>query len=383
MANQSVIQLSSSEEERYKRHLSLSSVGRVGQERLKASRVLLAGLGGLGSPASMYLAAAGVGTIGIVEFDAVELSNLQRQTLYSTSDVGKQKLDVAKVRLSSLNPHVNVVAHNEKLTSMNATAILASYDVVIDGTDNFSTRYAINDACVQLGIPYVYGSVYQNEGQVSVFAIAGAPCYRCYMPHAPAVGTVPTCVEGGVLGVLPGIIGTIQATEAIKLILGVGDSLAGRLLMLDALKLEFLTVEIGRDSDCEVCGDNSRRNSNRVQQRPSAVPAPATTPNMTDNEDDISVSELAAMLQARAPMQLIDVREPVELKDGHIDGYTLIPMGELAFHVPRLRRDIVTVVYCHSGVRSAAAAYQLRMAGFDKVFNLIGGIVAWNREQGI
>jgi adenylyltransferase/sulfurtransferase len=361
---------------RYSRHLIMPEVGVDGQRRLKAARVLCIGAGGLGSPAALYLAAAGVGTIGIVDFDAVDSSNLQRQIIHGTPDVGRSKLESARERLGALNPNVRIEGHETALTSKNALGILREYDIVVDGTDNFPTRYLVNDACVILRKPNAYGSIFRFEGQASVFATKGGPCYRCLYPEPPPPGLVPSCAEGGVLGVLPGVIGTIQATEAIKLILGVGEPLVGRFLIYDALRMRFRELKLRRDPECPVCGDNPTvRELIDYEQfcgiRPAAA-APA--------EQEMTVEELKQVQDRREPLFLLDVREPQEFQICRIPGSTLIPLGELPNRVSELPAGPgapPVVVHCKSGVRSAKAVKLLRDRGIPDARNLKGGILAW------
>ena len=321
--------LSNDEVQRYSRHLIIPEVGVEGQQRLKAARVVCVGAGGLGSPASLYLAAAGVGTLGLVDFDVVDFSNLQRQILYSSSDVGRRKVEAAASRLTSLNPEVRVVTHEAPLSSANALDILRDYDVVVDGADNFPTRYLVNDACVLLGKPNAYGSIFRFDGQASVFATKGGPCYRCLYPEPPPPGLVPSCAEGGVLGVLPGFIGTIQATEAIKLILGIGNTLAGRLLLLDALSMEFRTMKLRRDPACPVCGDNPTVKALIDYQQFCGIPAATAAAAATPAVPEIAVDALKSAIDRHDKLWILDVREPREFEICRIPGSTLIPLGEL------------------------------------------------------
>jgi adenylyltransferase/sulfurtransferase len=362
---------------RYSRHLILPDVALAGQKRLKAARILLIGAGGLGSPAALYLAAAGVGTLGIVDFDVVDVTNLQRQVLHGTSAVGRPKLESAGSRIRDINPHVHVEPYETRLTSENALEIMRDYDVIVDGTDNFATRYLTNDACVILGKPNVYGSIFRFEGQASVFALPNGPCYRCLFPDPPPPGMVPSCAEGGVLGVLPGIVGTIQATEALKLVLGVGETLSGRLLLIDALTMRFRTVRVQRDPTCPACGTREIRELIDYDEY-CGVPAASDEHSMND-VPELTPRELAERLSARADLDLIDVREPYEWDIGRIPGARLIPLGDLAGAMSALdsHRDIV--VYCRSGVRSADATRRLRAAGF-RATNLAGGILRWSDE---
>ena len=370
---------------RYARHLALPEVGLEGQRRLKASRVLCVGAGGLGSPLALYLAAAGVGTLGIVDSDEVDATNLQRQLLHGTSDVGRSKIDSAVDRLREVNPHVEVVGHETRLTSQNALEILAGYDVVVDGTDNFPTRYLVNDACVLLGKPNVYGSIFRWEGQVSVFATDGGPCYRCLFREPPPPGLVPSCAEGGVLGVLPGIIGSMQAMETVKLLLGVGESLAGRLLIFDALEMTWREVRLKRNPLCPVCGDEPTQTELidyeifcGLKPDPDA-PAPVDTgPPIPE----VHATWVDGRLKSdRAPV-LLDVRESWEWLVSSLEshGALLIPLGELEARMGEVPRDRPIVVYCRSGERSLTAARSLAEAGFEDVANLAGGMLAWARD---
>ncbi len=363
---------------RYSRHLTLPDVGMAGQRKLKAGRILLIGAGGLGSPLALYLAAAGVGTLGIVDFDVVDVSNLQRQVLHGTKDVGRPKLESAEDRIRDVNPHVHVEPYETRLTSANALDIIRDYDVVIDGTDNFATRYLTNDACVLLGKPNVYGSIFRFEGQASVFALEEGPCYRCLFPEPPPPGLVPSCAEGGVLGVLPGLVGTIQATEGIKLILGVGEPLVGRLLLIDALSMRFRTVKLRKDPNCPACGTHEITELIDYDQFCGVVPE-ATVAN-TNQIPEITPSERAARLRRGDDIDLIDVREPHELNIAQIPNERLIPLGTLAEALPTLDSSREAVVICRTGARSGRAVQQLRAAGFRKVWNLAGGIHRWADE---
>jgi adenylyltransferase/sulfurtransferase len=373
-------ELSHEEVQQYSRHLIMPEVGLEGQRRLKAARVLCVGAGGLGSPSSLYLAAAGVGTLGLVDFDTVDVSNLQRQILYARSDVGRPKLDAAAERLRGINPGVRVVSHETTLTSENALDIFRDYDVIVDGADNFPTRYLVNDACVLLGKPNAYGSIFRFDGQASVFGAPGGPCYRCLYPEPPPPGLVPSCAEGGVLGVLPGIIGTIQATEAIKLILGVGESLAGRLLLFDALAMKFRTLKLRRDPDCPVCGDHPTVTALIDYQQFCGVTPARTGAAALPPDQETSVGDLKARLDRGDAVWILDVREPHEYDICRIAGSTLIPLGELPKRladVPADGRPIV--VHCKSGVRSAKAVKLLRDQGIGSATNLKGGILDWIR----
>jgi sulfur-carrier protein adenylyltransferase/sulfurtransferase len=374
--------LSPAEALRYARHLILPEVGPQGQRRLKASRVLMVGAGGLGSPIGMYLAAAGVGTLGIAEFDVVDATNLQRQVLHGTSDIGRPKLESARKRLREINPHVHVEAHPVRLTSANALEILRGYDVVVDGSDNFPTRYLVNDACVLLGIPYVYGSIFRFEGQASVFAVEGGPCYRCLFAEPPPPGLVPSCAEGGVLGVLPGIVGSIQANEAIKLLLGIGEPLVGRLLMFDALKLRFRELKLRRDPGCPVCGDHPTIRELIDYERFCGIVPPDEEKNVLNRVPEITATELKQRLDRGERLTIVDVREPYEWEIGNLGDYgaRLIPMAELEERLDELDRDEEIVLQCRSGSRSGNALKFLREQGFERLHNLKGGILAWSDE---
>jgi len=368
--------LSRAELHRYSRHLILPDVALDGQERIKAARVLLIGAGGLGSPAALYLAAAGVGTLGLVDFDVVDVTNLQRQVLHGTSAVGESKLESARARIADLNPNVRVETHEIRLTSANALEILREYDVIVDGTDNFATRYLTNDACVILGKPNVYGSIFRFEGQASIFAMPDGPCYRCLFPNPPPPGLVPSCAEGGVLGVLPGIVGTIQATEALKLILGIGDTLVGRLLLIDAMGMRFHTVRVPRDPNCPACGTREIR---ELIDYDEYCGTPGGEMPVRNDVPEITPTELAARLDAKEDFDLIDVREPYEWQLGRLPTARLIPLGQLPAALSTLDSTRDIVVYCRSGKRSADATLELRAAGFRAV-NLAGGILRWSDE---
>jgi adenylyltransferase/sulfurtransferase len=374
-------ELNNDEVRRYSRHLIMPEVGVEGQRKLKKARVLCIGAGGLGSPASLYLAAAGVGTLGLVDFDTVDFSNLQRQILYSTDDVGRPKLKAATDRLRGLNPNIRVVSHETALNSQNAIDIFRDYDIIVDGADNFPTRYLVNDACVLTGKPNVYGSIFRFDGQVSIFATKNGPCYRCLYPEPPPPGLVPSCAEGGVLGVLPGVVGTIQATEAIKLILGAGESLVGRLLLFDALQMKFRTLKLQRDPACPVCGDNPTvKQLIDYEQFCGITPAvKAADSGRLPAELEVTVGQLKERLD-RKDVFLLDVREPREYDICHIEGSTLIPLGELPkrlSEVPRGADAPDIIIHCKSGMRSAKAVNLLRNEGFDRVQNLRGGILEW------
>ncbi len=351
---------------RYARQITLPEIGESGQEKLRRASVLIVGAGGLGSPAALYLTAAGVGTLGLVDFDRVDITNLHRQVLYGTSDIGRPKLEAARERLEDLNPDVRVITHSARLTSENALDILRDYDVILDGTDNFATRYLVNDACVLLGKPNVYGSVFRFDGQVSVFAAKDGPCYRCLYPEPPPPGLVPSCAEGGVLGVLPAMIGSLQATEAIKLITGVGETLAGRLLLFDALRTTFRVMKVRRRCDEH-----------------------ATIARLIDYEEfcnpvqqtDITPAELAAKLSEGANVVLIDVREPYEWNAGHLDNATHIPLAQVPQRLAEIPKDRDVVMICRSGGRSAhAQEHLIRQHGYTRVKNLVGGMQRWARE---
>ena len=366
------IGLTREETARYSRHLIMPEVTADGQRRLKAARVLCIGAGGLGSPAALYLAAAGVGTIGIVDFDDVDLSNLQRQILHGTKDVGRSKLESARDRLRDINPDIEIELHQCRFTSENASEIVSEYDVVVDGSDNFATRYLSNDVCVFEKKPNVYGSVFRFEGQTTVFAPhLGGPCYRCLFPEPPPPESVPNCAQAGVLGVLPGIIGLLQAIEAIKLIVGIGEPLIGRLLHFDALNVKFRELNLRRDPQCPVCGDNPTIFSPIDYDQFCGVPDDGGVP-------EISVQELKGKMDAGETFRLIDVREPFEFEIAQIEGAKLIPLGEIPERADELDREQTLIVHCHSGRRSAQAVQLLKQRGFANVYNLEGGIDAWS-----
>ncbi|MCH2469513.1 MAG: molybdopterin-synthase adenylyltransferase MoeB [Gemmatimonadetes bacterium] len=373
-------ELSRSELHRYARHIALPEVGLEGQLRLKAGRVLCVGAGGLGSPLALYLAAAGVGTIGIVDFDDVDASNLQRQILHGTGDVGRHKLDSAADRLEDVNPHVEVVGHPQRLTSENALEILKGYDVVVDGTDNFPTRYLVNDACVLLGTPNVYGSVFRWEGQVSVFATKGGPCYRCLFREPPPPGLVPNCAEGGVLGVLPGIIGSMQAMETIKLLLGKGVGLAGRLLIFDALEMTWREIALRRNPECPVCSDSPTQTGLIDYELFCGVTRPGEgSLHSAEDFEELDAASVAALLASDTPPYLIDVREPWEWAVSSLAerGARLIPLAELGDRLGEVPKETPVVVYCRSGQRGQSAARQLVAGGYGPVSNLSGGLLSW------
>jgi adenylyltransferase/sulfurtransferase len=365
---------------RYSRHLILPEVGMEGQQRIKAARVLCVGTGGLGSPLAFYLAAAGVGTLGLVDFDVVDASNLQRQIIHSTKDIGRKKLDSAEEKLTALNPAIHIVKHETMLTSANALEIMKDYDIVADGTDNFPTRYLVNDACVLLGKPNVYGSIFRFEGQASVFATEAGPCYRCLYPEPPPPGLVPSCAEGGVLGILPGLVGVIQATEVIKLILGKGESLVGRLLLVDALNMRFRELKLRKNPECPVCGANPTVTALiDYEHFCGIIPETPQEKNLKNGIPQISVKELKARRDAGDDVFLLDVREPYEYQIAQIGG-TLIPQNDVPNRLAEIPRDREIVVQCRSGARSQRIAELLKQSGYTQVSNLAGGILAWADE---
>jgi adenylyltransferase/sulfurtransferase len=373
--------LSNDEIKRYSRHLIMPEVGMDGQRKLKAGSVLCIGAGGLGSPAAMYLAAAGIGTIGLVDFDVVDFSNLQRQILHGTPDVGRPKLDSARDRLRALNPEIDIQTYDTALSSENALELFEPYDVILDGTDNFPTRYLVNDACVLLGKPNAYGSIFRFEGQASVFGVKTGPCYRCLYPEPPPPGLVPSCAEGGVLGVLPGIIGVIQATEAIKLVTGIGEPLIGRFLIYDALRMRFRELRLRKDPECPVCGLHPTVTKLIDYEefcgfRP-AEPEPVAAGGYAPVSGEISAVELKQRLDRGDALTLVDVREPNEFQINRIPGAKLIPLGEVPRRYRELDAEDEIVVSCKVGARSARAADFLRSVGFKRVLNLHGGIVEW------
>ena len=370
-------ELTGDEYKRYSRHLIMPEVGLEGQKKLKAAKVLCIGAGGLGSPVAMYLAAAGVGTLGLVDFDTVDFSNLQRQILHGTPDVGRPKLASAKDRLNALNPNVNVETFDTSLTSENALQLFEPYDVIVDGTDNFPTRYLVNDACVLLGKPNAYGSIFRFEGQASVFATKEGPCYRCLYPEPPPPGLVPSCAEGGVLGVLPGLLGVIQATEAIKLILGAGEPLIGRFLIVDALRMKFRELKLRKDPDCPVCGTHPTVTKLIDYEQFCGIRPAAPEPATVNNATEITPTELKQRLDRGEKLQIVDVREPHEYQINRIAGSTLIPLGDIPKRFNELDADAELVMQCKSGRRSAQAAEFLRAQGYKHVLNLAGGILAW------
>lgn len=375
------IEFSHAEIRRYSRHLIMPEVGMQGQRKLKAASVLLIGTGGLGSPLGLYLAAAGVGRIGLVDYDIVDESNLQRQVVHGTKDIGRPKLDSARDRLRDINPHIQIDGYNEPLTSQNAMDILRPYDVIIDGTDNFPTRYLTNDACVLLGKPNVYGSIFRFEGQASVFYAREGPCYRCLFPEPPPPGLVPSCAEGGVLGVLPGTIGAIQATEAIKLILGIGETLIGRLLLYDALEMSFNFVKLRKNPNCPVCGENPTVTELIDYEQFCGMPGHDQSVFHSDNEaiaPGITVSEVKAKLDAGEDFILLDVRDPHEWEISDIAQTTHhVPKGEILEHLGELDTTREIVVYCKTGGRSADVTMTLREHGYTRVKNMLGGVNAW------
>jgi adenylyltransferase/sulfurtransferase len=375
--------LSNDEIARYSRHLILPEVGMEGQKKLKAAKVLCVGTGGLGSPLALYLAAAGVGTIGLVDFDVVDSSNLQRQIIHSTADIGRPKIDSAEEKLKGLNPFIKIVKFETMLTSANALDIIRQFDVVADGTDNFQTRYLVNDACVLTGKPNAYGSIFRFEGQASVFATKDGPCYRCLYPEPPPPGLVPSCAEGGVLGILPGLVGVIQATEAIKLILGVGEPLVGRLLLVDALHMNFRQLKLRKNPDCPVCGDHPTVTELIDYDQFCGIapppPVPAAPAREINGVPQLSVTDFKRKQDAGEDIYLLDVREPHEFQIANLGGH-LIPLGELPSRVHELDRKREIVVHCKMGGRSQKAAEILKRAGFENIHNLAGGITAWSDE---
>ena len=367
--------LTNAEVARYSRHLIMPEVGMDGQLKLKAASVLCIGAGGLGSPVALYLAAAGVGRIGIVDFDVVDYSNLQRQIIHGTPDVGRSKLDSARDRLNAINPEVRIETHDAAISSANALDLLRDYDIIVDGTDNFPTRYLVNDACVLLGKPNVYGSIFRFEGQASVFATKDGPCYRCLYPEPPPPGLVPSCAEGGVLGILPGVVGTIQATEAVKLIIGVGEPLINRFMIYDALRMRFRELKLRKDPDCPVCGDNPTV-TELIDYEQFCGITPAA-PDAEMSNDNATVEQLKARIDRQDGVFILDVREPQEHQICRIPGSTLIPLGELPNRLHELEGHDDMIVHCKSGVRSAKAVKLLREAGFKKAKNLRGGMLRW------
>ncbi len=370
------VTLSKEEILRYSRHLIIPEVGMEGQLKLKNASVVLIGTGGLGAPLGLYLAAAGIGRIGLVDFDVVDFTNLQRQVIHGTKDVGRKKLDSAAESMQDINPYVRIDKYDTALSSENALDILKDYDLVIDGTDNFPTRYLVNDACVLLKKPNVYGSIFRFEGQATIFAYEGGPCYRCLYPEPPPPGLVPSCAEGGVLGILPGTIGLIQATEAVKLILGIGEPLVGRLMLYDALGMRFRELKLRRNPECPVCGDHPTITKLIDYQEFCGIPQAPAAPAVS--EGDIDPVEVKAKIDRKDPFVLIDVREPHEWNIGHIPYAKLIPLGDLPKRVNELNPADEIVAHCKSGVRSAKAIDFLKQAGFKKLRNMKGGILAWS-----
>jgi len=380
------VELSHEEVQRYSRHLIMPEVGMVGQKKLKAASVLLIGAGGLGSPLAMYLAAAGIGRIGLVDYDVVDYTNLQRQIIHGTKDVGRPKLESAKARILDINPHVQVDTYQVPLTSANALEIFTPYDVIIDGTDNFPTRYLTNDACVLLGKPNVYGSIFRFEGQLSVFYAKEGPCYRCLFPEPPPPGLVPSCAEGGVLGILPGTVGALQATEAIKLILGIGESMIGRLLLYDALNMEFTEVKLRKNPNCPVCSEHPTLTELIDYEQFCGMPAHDHSLYAADEANgdvrQITPRELKSRLDAGDNLLILDVREPHEWQIsnlGHL-GARLLPKDEVLAHLGELDTAQEMVVQCRTGARSTAVIQELQQHGFKKLWNLDGGINRWARE---
>jgi sulfur-carrier protein adenylyltransferase/sulfurtransferase len=372
--------LTNSEILRYSRHLLIPEVGLEGQRKLKAASILVIGTGGLGSPVSLYLAAAGVGCIGLVDYDVVDYSNLQRQVIHGTSTLGTLKVESARQKMLDLNPDIQVKTYNEPFTSENAMRIAADYDVIIDGTDNFPTRYLSNDVSVLLGKPNVYGSIFRFDGQASVFDATKGPCYRCLFPEPPPPGLVPSCAEGGVLGILPGTIGTIQATEAIKLILGIGESLIGKLLLYNALDMSFEFVKLRKNPKCKICSPNPEITQLIDYEEFCGVPGHDHEEGSAGEDWDIEAAELAERIRRGEKIKLIDVREPHELEISRLEGAQLIPLGELASRMSSLDSAQDIILFCKAGTRSARALELLASAGFRRIKNLKGGINSWARD---
>lgn len=379
-ATVAAVTFSTEEYRRYNRHMIMPEVGEEGQKRLKAARVLVIGTGGLGSPLGLYLAAAGVGTLGLVDFDVVDDSNLHRQVVFGVDDVGMPKVEAAKKRLHQINPFITINAYNAPLTSENAMQIVKDYDIVVDGTDNFPTRYLVNDACVLLNKPNVYGSIFRFDGQVSVFWAEKGPCYRCLYPEPPPPGLVPSCAEGGVLGVLPGIIGCLQANEAIKLIIGQGNPMIGRLALFDALEMKVRELKLRKNPDCPICGDHPTIHELIDYHEFCGVPHPNEKKEEPLAGDEITVTELRDKLSLSPDTVLIDVREPVEYQIARIGGSKLIPLGEIPVRYAEVPRDGEVIVHCKMGGRSRQAVDFLKTKGYTNVKNLAGGIDAWSRQ---
>lgn len=374
------VTLSNDEILRYSRHLIMPEVGMAGQLKLKAGKVLMIGTGGLGAPLGLYLAAAGVGKIGIVDFDTVDVTNLQRQVIHGTKDIGRPKLDSAAERMADINPHIEIQKYETRLSSENALELFKDYDVVVDGTDNFPTRYLVNDACVLLDKPNVYGSIFRFEGQATVFHHNGGPCYRCLYPEPPPPGLVPSCAEGGVLGILPALVGSIQATETVKLLIRKGETLSGRLVLYDALNMRFRELKLRRNPECPVCGDHPTVRELIDYEQFCGIPQQQEITMAESGVPEITVSELKAKLDAGDNLFVLDVREPHEYDIARLDGTTLIPLGQLPSRVNELNTADDIVVHCKSGMRSAKAVGFLQKAGFQKVKNLKGGILAWSDQ---
>ncbi len=372
--------LSNEEIMRYSRHLILPEVGIEGQRKLKRARVLMVGSGGLGAPLGLYLAAAGIGKIGIVDFDVVDETNLQRQVIHGSKDLGRSKIDSAAETMNDINPYLEIAKYETALTSANALDIIAGYDVVVDGTDNFPTRYLVNDACVLLGKPNAYGSIFRFEGQATVFHHEGGPCYRCLYPEPPPPGLVPSCAEGGVLGILPAVIGSIQATETVKMVLGKGQSLSGRLVLYDALKMKFRELKLRRNPACPVCGDNPTVKELIDYQQFCGIPQQAAAHAAEEKLPEITPRDLKTRMDAADGVFVLDVRDPHEYEIASIPGTTLIPLGELNKRVGELDAAADIVIHCKSGIRSGKAQRLLKDMGFSRVTNLAGGILRWSND---
>jgi sulfur-carrier protein adenylyltransferase/sulfurtransferase len=377
-----LVALTPTEIQRYARHLIMPEVAMHGQKRLKAAKVLCIGTGGLGSPLSLYLAAAGVGTLGLVDFDVVDVSNLQRQIIHFTDDVGRPKIASAEEKLKAINPALEIIRHEQAVDSSNALEMFAGYDVIVDGTDNFPTRYLVNDACVLLGKPNVYGSIFRFDGQATVFYPPQGPCYRCLYPEPPPPDLVPNCAEGGVLGILPGLIGVVQATETVKLILGTGKPLIGRLLLYDALEMSFREMKVRKNPKCPICGPNPTIHALIDYQQFCGVGTAEPTPAAGGATalEEITPGELQSLLETKTPPRILDVRNPEEIAICRIAGSTVIPLPELPARLDELDSSTSIVVHCKSGVRSAKAIALLQAAGFTRLRNLKGGILAWIKE---